>query len=528
MPNFRFPPARRAALGAAAALCALGAVQGCTDLTEVPKDALTADNAFRTEGEILAGTAGVYAQMRQAQWANYNMSEVSSDAQVVPTRGTDWFDNGRWVEIHRQTWTSSSTSALDDLNRQWNDMFAGVAKANQLIEVVERSSSTTKDRSLAELRVLRAWFYYLLQDFFGGVPIVTQSLVEPSARVSRDSVFRFITAELYASRAALPDQGATEYGRVTKQVVDAILANMYLNAPIFRGTITAGGITRAPAQLDSAIAAADRVINSGKFTLEPDIRANFTPTNEGSRENIFVIVNTAVAGLGMSIPQRALHYNHIGIGAWNGFSVVTDAYRAFDPADQRRDQFLAAKDQQQRSFTTGLPITTRGGTPLVLRDTIGSITAANEDEGVRLNKFPPAVNPPDGDSHPNDYPFFRLAEMYLIKAEALNEQGRTGEALTLLNTTIRARAFDPDRPLSTGLSQAQARQAILDERLFELVGEAKRRQDLIRMGGLAGVAQSYTAARRYKPNVSEPFRVLFPIPTTQLQANPLLQQNPGY
>jgi hypothetical protein len=526
MPTFRFPPARRATLGAVAALCALGAVQGCTDLTEVPKDALTAENAFRTEGEILAGTAGVYAQMRQAQWANYNLSEISSDAQVVPTRGTDWFDNGRWLEIYRQTWTSSSTSALDDLNRQWNDMFAGVAKANQLIEVVERSSSTSKDRSIAELRVLRAWFYYLLQDFFGGVPIVTASQVAPSGRVSRDSVFRFITAELYASRAALPDQGGTEYGRVTKQVVDAILANMYLNAPIFRGTPTAGGITRAPAQLDSAIAAADRVINSGKFTLEPDIRANFTPTNEGSRENIFVIVNTAVAGLGMSIPQRSLHYNSVGIGAWNGFSVVSDVYRAFDPADQRREQFLT--NRREVSFTTGQPINTRSGAPLVFRDTIGNVAAANEDEGVRINKFPPAGNPPDGDSHPNDYPFFRLAEMYLIKAEALNEQGRTAEAITLLNTTIRARAFEPDRPRLTTLTQAQARQAILDERLFELVGEAKRRQDLIRMGGLAGVTQSYTAARRHKPNVSEPFRVLFPIPTTQIQANPLLQQNPGY
>ena len=268
------------------------------------------------------------------------------------------------------------------------------------------------------------------------------------------------------------------------------------------------------------------MINSGKFTLEPDIRANFTPTNEGSRENIFVIVNTAVAGLGMSIPQRSLHYNSIGIGAWNGFSVVSDAYRAFDPADQRREQFLT--NRREVSFTTGQPINTRSGAPLVFRDTIGNVAAANEDEGVRINKFPPAANPPDGDSHPNDYPFFRLAEMYLIKAEALNEQGRTAEAITLLNTTIRARAFEPDRPRLTTLTQAQARQAILDERLFELVGEAKRRQDLIRMGGLAGVTQSYTAARRHKPNVSEPFRVLFPIPTTQIQANPLLQQNPGY
>jgi hypothetical protein len=301
---------------------------------------------------------------------------------------------------------------------------------------------------------------------------------------------------------------------------------MYLNAQVFQGTVTAAGLQRAPGRFQEAINFADSVINSGKFQLEPDIRANFSNTNEGSRENIFVIVNSPVAGLGMSIPQRSLHYRSIGIEAWNGFSVVSDVYRTFDPADTRRAQILAGR--REVSFTTGLPINDRAGQPLVFKDTIADPTRANEDEGARMAKFPPAPNPPNGDSHPNDYPFFRLAEMYMIKAEALNELGRTGEAIALLNSTIRARAFEPDKPLSTGLSQAATRQAILDERLFEFIGEAKRRQDLIRLGGLPGVAQSYTGPKRFKPGNSGAFKVLFPVPNSQIQSNPLLTQNPGY
>jgi hypothetical protein len=98
--------------------------------------------------------------------------------------------------------------------------------------------------------------------------------------------------------------------------------------------------------------------------------------------------------------------------------------------------------------------------------------------------------------------------------------------VALLNR-LRERAFEPDKPLSASLSQAQMRQAILNERLFELAGEAKRRQDLIRMGGLPGVAQSFTGARAFKQQ-QQGYKVLFPIPATQVQNNPLLVQNPGY
>jgi hypothetical protein len=216
--------------------------------------------------------------------------------------------------------------------------------------------------------------------------------------------------------------------------------------------------------------------------------------------------------------MRSLHYNQLGVngGPWNGFATIADTYRTYDPADQRRAVWLAGP---QRSFDSGNLVNDRAGAPLVFTDTIGDATKANENEGPRLLKFPPLTTAPNGDSFPNDFPYFRLAEMYMIKAEALNELGRTPEAIALVNT-LRARVFTPPKPLSAAMSQSQARTAILNERLFEFAGEAKRRQDMIRLGG-------FTNSRQFKL-ASSPFRVLFPIPATQVQNNPLLTQNPGY
>ena len=501
----------------------------CTDLTEVPNDALTPNNAFKTDAEILAGIASVYARLRNPLWGYYNLSEITTDEMVVPTRGSDWFDNGRWLEIHRQTWTANSGSALDDMNGTWNDLFSGVARANLMIDVIQKAGGTGNAAALAELRTLRAFFYYLLQDFFGGVPLVTSTELAQNARVSRDSIFKFIDAELNAARTALPEKRDAEgYGRVTKGVADAILASLYLNAGVFTkdqginatgynscSTVTVSGGKNA---CQAAIDAANRVINSGVYSLATDWKANFSGTNESSPENIFVTVYTAVAGLGMSLPMRTLHYNQLstgGGGPWNGFATLAETYNSFDPSDKRDVMWLVG---QQYSFNTGQPVNDRTGNPLIFTPEIKNIEQATEAEGVRFNKFPPMPNAPNGDGHPNDFTWFRLAEMYLIRAEALNEQGNAGAALTDVNF-IRDRAFTPPKRLS-GLSGAGLRAAILNERLFEFAGEAKRRQDLIRHG-------RYTEARRFK-SLREAYRVLFPIPATQIQSNPKLTQNAGY
>jgi starch-binding outer membrane protein, SusD/RagB family len=173
----------------------------------------------------------------------------------------------------------------------------------------------------------------------------------------------------------------------------------------------------------------------------------------------------------------------------------------------------------QVNLQTGQPINDRAGNPLIFTPEIADPTQAKENEGARIYKYPIDPSAPDGDSHGNDYVYFRLAEMMMIKAEAQNELGQTAAAIQLVNQ-VRARAFTPARPLAANLSQAQVRQAIFDERLFEFIGEAKRRQDMIRAG-------TYTNARLFK-QASAPYRILMPIPQNQIETNPLLQQNAGY
>ena len=520
MTNFLPRSIRRIALSALLFVPAQMAFVACTNLTEVPQDALTPDNAFHSDAEVLAGVASVYAGLRSTMWEYYNLSEISTDEMIVPTRGQDWYDNGRWLEIYKQNWTANSGSTLEDVNGAWNNLFSGVARANLMIDVITKAGGPTAPQTLAELRTLRAWYYYMLMDFFGGVPLVTNTKVEATARVSRDSIFRFIESELNATRTVLPaTRPSDQTGRLTAGAANAILAGLYLNAQVYTGTVTAGGLTKGTARWADAIAAADRVINGGQYSLATNWRKNFTPDNHDSPENIFVITHTnAQPDLGMSLPMRTLHYNMLSVqgGPWNGFASIADTYNAFDPADKRREMFLVGP---QSSFDTGLPVKDRGGNPLVFTVTIGNENQAAENEGPRFNKFVPLPTALSGASHPNNFPFFRLAEMYLIKAEALNELGQTAGAITQANI-IRDRQFSPAKPLSGGLSQSELRTAIFNERLFEFDAEAKRRQDMIRAG-------TYTSARRFKAAGSAN-KILFPIPFTQIASNPLLVQNPGY
>ena len=508
----------------------LGA-QNCTSLTEVPHDALTPETAFKTDAEILAGVAGVYAALRAVEWVGYiTLEDLTTDAAIVPTRGQDWYDNGQWLDLHRQTWTANSAGELAFVDGAWNDMFGGVAKTNLMIDVIEKSglAQARKDSTLAELRTMRVWYYYMLQDMFGGVPIVTTTELKQYPRVGRDSIFRFMEKELLDSRTHLPDKwDASNYGRITKGAANAILASIYLNAGVFdkntgwnataynscKGVTVTGGDACA-----GAVAAADAVINSGVYTLNPNWYQNFALDNKSSPENIFVVVHTGgTLGIGGSWPMRTLHYNQLNSGwgsPWNGFATLAETYNAFDANDDRRGMWLAG---QAKSFETGQPVNDRAGSPLIFTTTIKDVDAASEGEGVRFNKFPPLPSAPTGQSAPNDFTFFRLAEMYLIKAEALLESGNTAAAQTAFNTI-----HNRHNPSAVTVS----RDAILKERLLELSAEGKRRTDMIRHGKFLSWTEASLHGHVNKSG--ETFRLLFPISSNQLGSNPLLTQNPGY
>jgi hypothetical protein len=492
---------------------------GCTDLEESPLSAITPENFYRNEEEVLGGLASAYADLRGdgSLWGYYNLSEISTDEMIVPTRGQDWYDNGRWLELHRQAWGANTPSGLDDVNRVWVDSFRGVARANVVLTALENVTVANQAVVVAELRALRALYYYFLMDMFGGVPIVETTEIMPRPRNTRAEVFAFIEQELEAARQDLPDRWPTEqHGRLTKGAADAILASLYLNAEVFGGTVTEAGLQRGPARWQDAITVADRILNSGQYSLATDWRSNFAADNHLSPENILVVKNVNADGLGLNFVMRALHYNQITPAPWNGFSTLAETYYAFDADDERRDIFLVGC---QFHLETGEPVNDRTGQPLCYTPEIGDATQAAEHEGARIVKWTPD---PDhvAEHHANDVAYFRLAEMYLIKAEALNELGNTAEAVALVNT-VRARVFDPDEPLNAGaFNQTTFRQHILNERLFELTAEAKRRQDLIRH-------DRFTLPWAFK-TAGQPHLILLPIPQSQLDTNPLLEQNPGY
>ncbi|MGH7613247.1 MAG: RagB/SusD family nutrient uptake outer membrane protein [Gemmatimonadales bacterium] len=503
-------------------LLSLVPMQGCTDLTETPASAITPENFYRNEAEVLGGLASVYAMLRNdgVLWGYYNISEISTDEMIVPTRGQDWFDNGRWLEIHRQAWTATSPAGLEDAGRVWNDSYRGVARANVLLDALQRVTVANQAVIVAELRTLRAYYYYLLLDMFGGVPIATDIEIKARPRPTRAELFDFIEAELKDTRTVLPlTRSAGDYGRLTKGAADAILANMYVNAQVFTGTVTTGGLTPGAARWQDAINFCDSILNSGVYSLSTlgNWRNNFTHDNQSSPENIFVANFISQNDQGLNFVMRALHYNQFTPSPWNGFSTLAETYRAFDANDQRRQIFLVGP---QVNLETGAPTTDRGGQPLVFTDTIGDATSARENEGARILKYPP--DPAHvAQNNGNDFAFFRLGEIYLIKAEAQFELGNSAGALVLLNQ-LRARVFTVPQPLA-----AVDRDVILQERLFELTGEGKRRQDRIRHGSYLNQWSTTMLNGKVDKN-SEPYRILLPIPQPQLDANPLLVQNPGY
>lgn len=284
--------------------------QNCTELTETPHDALTPENAFKTDAEILAGVAGVYAALRpldQEAGRFVGLEDLTTDVLIVPTRGSDWYDNGQWLDMHRQTWTANSAGTLAFLSGSWNDPFSGIAKANLMIDVIENQdiAQGRKDSTLAELRTLRAWFYYVLQDMFGGAPpLVTGTELQRYPSSTRPELFQFIETELTESAANLPPTRPPEsYGRVTKGAANAILASLYLNAGVFSkdngvsatsynscaGINVSGGKTACQAAVD----AANAVIDAGVYELATPWSKAFAHDNHTSKENIFVLVYTS-------------------------------------------------------------------------------------------------------------------------------------------------------------------------------------------------------------------------------------------
>jgi hypothetical protein len=319
-------------------------------------------------------------------------------------------------------------------------------------------------------------------------------------------VFDFVVSEINAALPNLQSSvGAGGWGRLTRGAAQTLLATVYLNAEVYTGT----------PKWNECIAACDAVINSGQYNLLANYSDYFKLANEGPNnvESIWVIGHKPQSGVGFNRFMATLHYNQLPQNPWNGFSVCADFFNKFDTTDVRYRHMLVGPQFVLSGPNVGQPAFDRQGNRLVFTPD-SPIIGATEGQGVRILKWQVDPAQSGGDAG-NDFAIFRYSHVLLMKAEALFMTGNTQGSLALVNQ-VRARSFEPDKPLTT-----ITRNAILDERGFEFLWENFRRSDLIRNG-------RFLEAWTLKPASDGAHRQLYPIPQIQLDANPNLRQNPGY
>ena len=491
---------------------------GCSDLDEQLEDRLTLKQVEEaTAGEtpdVSSLLIEAYGTLREVQGSGADFYfEHTSDILIAPTRGGDWDDNGAWRELHQHTWDADAKKIRDYFKWYTNGLFAAT-------DLLQFNPNTLQK---AEARFLRAFYVFWICDGWGQVPMREPGapLADIPYVLSSSEAIAYVISELEAIVGNLPEDDVPWVA--TQPAAYALLAKAYLNKAVYESDDRLTFSFNA-ADMAKVIENCNEIIESGDFELESEYFDNFTSDNgENSSELIFSSKNTAgeqsngIQGFWMS----GLHYNQTPSG-WNGFTTLADFYNTFDDNDQRRSAELATLKEQtgliaglmfgQQYNAAGEALQDRQGNPLSFTLESPIIVSGDllEVSGVRIMKWIPNM---DNESQPgNDFSFLRYADVLLTKAEGLMRTGDNGGALTIVNDLRDVRG-------ATALSSIDEA-SLLAERGRELYMEGWRRNDLIRYG-------KFLEAWQDKP-VSDPTYLLFPFPSSQIVANPDLQQNPGY
>lgn len=503
-----------------AVICVLGlSTFSCSDLEDKALDKLTDASSIAPEQQLLSAYNQLGSFTDQAN--AFALQTHSTDIMQGPTRGTDWDDNGRWRNIHTQTWNTlhpDVTGAWDNLNR-------GVALSN---EAINNSGNNGSVKSQAIF--LRAWFMSQIVDLFGQVPFkekAQDSDEVTSTVLSRSEAVDRVISDLKDAISGLEVSTGVNSGKATQEAAKALLAKMYLNRAVYKQDPSnpAGPFNFEAADMDMVIKYCDEIMKSGKFELNANYFDNFSPNNtEASKELIFAILNDPGQSLNNGSSPRnryymTTHYNQNPSG-WNGFTTLADFYNSFEKGDVR----LGGKviDSTSSGLRTGFlvgvqydkdgkELTDRQGAPLNFTVEDFDFRVANETQGGRVIKYSPDFK--NIDAPGNDYVFLRYADVVLMKAEAMHRKGDSIGALVLVNQVRKAR----------GLKDASSvtDESLLAERGHELYWEGWRRNDLVRFGKFLDPVSN-------RPDKSPAFRVVYSIPQKEIEINPLLKQNFGY
>lgn len=495
----------------------------CTKLDEELYSEVRTTEFGQNDKEINALVGPIYSTLKghNLSWDFYMvMDELAGGMMAVPGfKGGDWGEP-MWRETMTHGWDANSYG----FNWAYIHPMSSIALCNQIYYQVENNPAVSEEdkvRTLAEIRGVRAFWYYTLVDHYGNVPIVTDFLdkSQPETK-SRKEVYTFIVNELNDIKDKLrSDVNAATYGKMTKGAAYMILAKMYLNAMVWN---PADG-----PKWQECIDACNEIMSLG-YLLEPNWKTNFIPHNEVSREAIFsAVFKAGGSGLQNDISLNTLHYLDpialgLNVASWNGYGAHPEYIKEFDTTDIRyHGSFLTGP---MIDPVTGEVIMTVHGRPLIHTPEmhLNEVDAEgwgwiNQEDGARCYKwdFEPGLST----SMENDIHIFRLADVYLMKAEALLRNGGSPAQAAELVNQIRERGFpnDPDK-LYTSVTLDN----VLQERRFELAWEGYSRQDLIRYG------KFLNPQLPFRRKASDPKYLLFNIPKVAIDANAKLKQNPGF
>jgi hypothetical protein len=501
---------------------ALGAavVVSCTKLEEEQRDSVNFQRASATG--LLQGAYNALGgiQTQDVVWA---LEEHSSDEALGPTRGPDWDDNGVWRVIHAHTWDADHSIVRNTFNSLLTAQFSATA-------VLEQSPTASE---AAQARFIRALSVFLVTDLYDQVPYredLKDLKAVPVTLKGAEAASKVIS-ELETVLSQLPDNTGNTFV-ANKDAARALLMKTYLNKGVYANRVSP---TFAASDMDKVIAYADAIINNPKYTLNDNFYQNFAANNNtASKELIFSLENTVGVRGGNPRFQWfcTLHYNQRPSG-WNGFTTLADIYDKFEATDKRRgDAYPGVTDVTglrvgmlvgQQLNEKGDELNDRKGNKLAFTRSVALRETGNNLEitGIRVVKYPPDFAQGIDGNAETEYVIFRLADVMLMKAEALFRKGDAAGARTIINQIRTKRG-------ATALTATLTAKDILDERARELYWEGWRRNDQIRFGTFLDALPAAPGTTSTRSTKSGNERLLFPIPNQQLAVNPNLEQNPGY
>ena len=469
-------------------LCLIGLMTSCEVLDQKPESNFTPANFYKNADDAKAAVSAVYDPLNNANLYGQVMWILQDQA----TDDAEW-GNGRSTanqpknDLDKYTFTP----ATNTFQSIWSTVYSAINRANAVITRLPAipMDEALKARYMAEAKFMRGFYYFTLVRLFGGVPIMTTettSLNDLSvARASVDEVYTLIIQDFMEAETVLPaTYTGADRGRATKGAATAYLAKVYLTRQDWA----------------KASAKAKEVIDSRQYDLWANFAEAFLIANKNGKEAVFEM-QALSGGFGEgSWMQGYMRPNFDRVNGVAGFGddpATENLYKAYRDDDKRRNVTL---NLYSATSTPTAPASVLF--PCYVYKYLDLAATGNADGG-------------------NNYPIIRYPDVLLMYAEALNEQSANNvEAYATINR-IRNRAGLPNLP--PNLTQAQFRDSVLLERRLELAFEGHRWYDLARTKRLI------SAMKAQNPTITvAEHHYLFPIPQTERDVNPKLEQNPGY